>query len=95
LSPKPLAAAQARQALDRLRKKGWDVGPPADPESWHRDVRSAALHEGLRVRTGTATAPSGDVCPRVIARAYLEPLAALMGGIELDSAGAALVVTQA
>jgi hypothetical protein len=95
LSPRPLVVAQVRQALDQLREKGWDVGSPADPESWRRHVRSAALHEGLRVRTGTAMALSGDVCPWVIATAYLEPLGALMGGIELDSAGAALVVTQA
>jgi len=94
LSPKPLVAAQARQALDQLREKGWAVGPPADPESWRRELRAGARREGLRVRTGTATAPSGDVCPWAIATAQIEPLAALMGGIELEGVGAALVATQ-
>lgn len=93
---KPLAGdlltARGRRALDQLRERGWALGPPTDPEGWRRQVRSEARRTALKVRTGTAVAPAGEVRPWAIAVAadQVQAVVALMG-FNVQRIGAALV----
>lgn len=50
-----------------------------DPEGWRREVRAAARCSGLRVRTGTALAPSGKVRPWATEAGELRAIRAFPG----------------
>ena len=85
-----LEVAQARQALVQVAAEGWAVGPPATPDGWRSAVRAEARRAGLRVRTGIAPTLDGER-PWVATLECIEAWRVVLGGMTLDTFGAAVV----